>query len=102
MKDNQCVCKEGFQFDSTKTCTEICGDGLLSILQCDDGNQQNGDGCSSQCIIEDGFQCDSSILPTNCKSKIYLNFELVQIIKNEDNSAIMTFKVSSNFLPFPL
>ena len=25
--------------------------------QCDDGNQDNGDGCSIRCTIEDGYNC---------------------------------------------
>ena len=35
----------------------VCGDGYLNTYsgeQCDDGNLVNGDGCSSQCLIE-GF-----------------------------------------------
>lgn len=51
---------------------EICGDSIVDRdEQCDDGNTQNGDGCSSTCqfeqlqielcgnkIIDDGEQCD--------------------------------------------
>ena len=29
----------------------------MGILECDDGNQLEGDGCSSLCKIEDGFIC---------------------------------------------
>ena len=40
------------------TCTEICGDGIdLLFYACDDGNNVNGDGCSSTCTIETGYQC---------------------------------------------
>jgi len=39
---------------------EICGDGLnLGYVECDDGNNVDGDGCSSDCRIEHGFQCKS-------------------------------------------
>jgi cysteine-rich repeat protein len=31
--------------------------GLLFFNQCDDGNDQDGDGCSSSCQIEDSFFC---------------------------------------------
>lgn len=35
------------------TCSPICGDGLLvGTEDCDDGNKNNGDGCSSACIKE--------------------------------------------------
>jgi len=39
---------------------EICGDGLnLGQNECDDGNKVDGDGCSSDCRIEYGFECKS-------------------------------------------
>ena len=31
--------------------------GLLFTNQCDDGNQAEGDGCSSACQVEDGHFC---------------------------------------------
>ena len=52
----------------TGTCTSICGDGLVMPAQpdgpvmpagaCDDGNTVNGDGCSSDCKVEPGYQCE--------------------------------------------
>lgn len=27
------------------------------MFDCDDGNLLNGDGCNSECEIEDGFEC---------------------------------------------
>eukprot|EP01022_Parablepharisma_sp_SALTPOND_P012507 TRINITY_DN1609_c0_g2_i1.p1 TRINITY_DN1609_c0_g2~~TRINITY_DN1609_c0_g2_i1.p1 ORF type:complete len:1244 (+),score=61.49 TRINITY_DN1609_c0_g2_i1:84-3815(+) len=37
---------------------EICGDGInLGQFQCDDGNNINGDGCSSDCTVEYGYSC---------------------------------------------
>ncbi|CDW83584.1 UNKNOWN [Stylonychia lemnae] len=39
-------------------CTEICGDGLrFNQNQCDDGNLNDGDGCSSQCRVESNYKC---------------------------------------------
>ena len=39
-------------------CTTTCGDGLLlGNEQCDDGNAVSGDGCSSTCQVEPGYQC---------------------------------------------
>ena len=41
-----------------KSCTEICGDGLnMGEHECDDGNDVDGDGCSKECKIEEGFVC---------------------------------------------
>jgi cysteine-rich repeat protein len=38
----------------------VCGDGFRrhSFEQCDDGNTEDGDGCSSSCMIEPGWLCD--------------------------------------------
>ncbi|CAD8120181.1 unnamed protein product [Paramecium sonneborni] len=39
---------------TTKKCNSICGDGIVveTYEQCDDYNQNNGDGCDSQCNLE--------------------------------------------------
>ena len=52
---------------TASTCVEICGDAVLTISEeCDDQNFISGDGCSNTCLIEDGYLCDSSILPSDC------------------------------------
>ena len=28
--------------------------------KCDDGNIRNGDGCSSECVVEKGYACSAS------------------------------------------
>ena len=54
-------------------CYEICGDGLnLGFWWCDDGNYESGDGCSSICHIERGWECTpfpswTSTATTKCK-----------------------------------
>ncbi|MBK6462861.1 MAG: fibro-slime domain-containing protein [Myxococcales bacterium] len=41
-----------------------CGSGTLSGgEECDDGNSADGDGCSSLCIVEAGFQCPTPGAP---------------------------------------
>jgi cysteine-rich repeat protein len=41
-------------------CFSVCGDGIkMPDEACDDGNVQNGDGCSSTCTIEPGYTCDA-------------------------------------------
>lgn len=43
----------------------ICGDGIVASTEtCDDGNTNNGDGCSSTCMVEAGFTC--SLGPSSC------------------------------------
>ena len=36
---------------------EKCGDGRRFVVQCDDGNNRPGDGCSPDCKIENGYLC---------------------------------------------
>ena len=34
-------------------CEQRCGDGTVDVLEeCDDGNREDGDGCSSTCLVE--------------------------------------------------
>jgi cysteine-rich repeat protein len=35
----------------TNKCDDRCGDNITVKGKCDDGNQVNGDGCSSNCNI---------------------------------------------------
>lgn len=36
----------------------VCGDGLKGAdEECDDGNLNNGDGCSQYCTVEEKFHC---------------------------------------------
>lgn len=36
----------------------VCGDGKKGDSEeCDDGNLKDGDGCSHQCVVENGFHC---------------------------------------------
>lgn len=43
------------------TCSELCGDGRIfyrsPFMMCDDGNSVDGDGCSLDCSVEDGWTC---------------------------------------------
>ena len=62
---NTCDIEKGYTCDETGTvCVkdteteEGCGNGRIdSGEQCDDGNTMNGDGCSSECTIESGWNC---------------------------------------------
>ena len=59
---NECkLCSEinpGMELYSTGLCQEICGDGInLGLVQCDDGNVNNGDGCNQYCLVEYGYTC---------------------------------------------
>ena len=44
-------------------CQAVCGDAVIlpgTSEACDDGNTNDGDGCSSTCQVEDGFECELS------------------------------------------
>jgi cysteine-rich repeat protein len=56
------------QFRVVTLCEPVCGDGILDEgEECDDGNNDNGDGCSADCtlepvcgdgVLDPGEQCD--------------------------------------------
>ncbi|CAD8102878.1 unnamed protein product [Paramecium sonneborni] len=51
-------CGEDKQLVDNK-CVSLCGNGLVDGKneECDDGNLNGGDGCSSFCHVEDSYQC---------------------------------------------
>jgi len=52
-----CDQRDGFYLEDNK-CFEVCGDGKnRGDLPCDDGNRADGDGCSKDCQIEEGWKC---------------------------------------------
>ena len=60
-----------FYQDDTGICDEICGDGIyMDYVCCDDGNLNNGDGCNSECEVEDGFVCERGL------QEIYVDLNL--------------------------
>jgi len=66
-------------------CTEICGDARnMKILECDDGNIQDGDGCSKDCKIEEYYECSGG------------DFEHADICINRKPLEIASFKYYGN------
>lgn len=49
----QCLlCRPEFIYvPETEKCVEFCGDGKKFVLECDDGNNVDGDGCSLDCKV---------------------------------------------------
>lgn len=71
----KCECKRGYNDnDQDGVCQENCGDGLVFTDQCDDGNTNDNDGCSSFCVIESMFKCDQN-QPTYCETLIPLRYK---------------------------
>jgi cysteine-rich repeat protein len=59
--ENGYVCSGG-NSTTKDTCIDKCGDGMIMTSPrpagyCDDNNTENGDGCSSTCTFEAGFNC---------------------------------------------
>ena len=69
---------------------EICGDGRnLGQYECDDGNLYDGDGCSSECRIEDGYKCTSyAYKPDVC---IYIKPPTATMTLRTGNILVITF-----------
>ena len=69
---------------------EICGDGIrpTELHACDDGNTQDGDGCSQSCTIEFGFKCDNAE-PSKCQENIAPLAEVVSVTSS--NVVILQF-----------
>ncbi|MEL6179824.1 MAG: DUF4215 domain-containing protein, partial [Myxococcota bacterium] len=68
VESNYLLTLSGFLNAGTAICASVCGDGVVSgIEQCDDGNPDDGDGCSSGCAVEPGFDClELNDDPSNC------------------------------------
>lgn len=78
------------------TCLEICGDGLnKEFWECDDGNLIDGDGCSSVCTVEHGWQCLSGD-PSYCYK--HLRPWIINYGISDDSSLIfLEFNTSVHF-----
>jgi len=57
--DYYCEDRLGAGLTRWSVCRKIvCGDGITDVgEQCDDGNNEDGDGCSSKCVAELGYNC---------------------------------------------
>lgn len=75
-----CTSVTGYMISTTGTCVEICGDGILIMFQCDDGNRLNGDGCSSNCVIESGWSCTPTS-PSICQLFQPITMSLTSLAK---------------------
>ncbi len=50
------------------SCIPKCNDGILTDFEeCEDGNSDSGDGCSSSCVVEPGHVCTDTI-PMSCSA----------------------------------
>ena len=76
---------------SSGSCIETCGDGRnYGLLQCDDGKLNNGDGCSSQCIVEKNYTCTGGY-PYSLDKCTYIPTEITRVSVNEHNDIVIKF-----------
>lgn len=79
------VCTDviGFYFNpkNSTDCIEVCGDGMNFGLPCDDSNNINGDGCSSNCQVEFGYKCigGNSTSPDRCLNKKPITYGIFEV-----------------------
>lgn len=90
--DCQCHCNTYYE-NVDDICSEVCGDGVLLSLPCDDGNTESGDGCSSKCALESGFKCTVENKTSKCTYSGKLNINLLKVEKIENfNSGRFIFE----------
>ncbi len=54
-------CRADCTLDPSGCVRESCGNGSIEGMEeCDDGNTDNGDGCSAACTVEPGWSCPSA------------------------------------------
>ena len=76
---------------SSGECVEICGDGLnFGLLECDDGNYVDGDGCSSECEIEIDWKCSGGS-PTSADNCTYVDLIIVALNVTQNNNLVIQF-----------
>ena len=83
VKINNNKCDRGYiKIELTGECVEICGDGVLLVRECDDGNIVNGDGCSDQCKVEPHYVCSNDVSQISvCKLNTTTEIESVDVQK---------------------
>jgi cysteine-rich repeat protein len=88
-------CPNGFGSNGTNICDEICGDGKVYEKECDDGNTENGDGCSSTCQVENNYECinGTTTTPSVCSSTIPPSMKLIETVKDPMSNKV-TFKIA--------
>ena len=84
------VCSHGF-YNNSGVCVEICGDGILFNLECDDGNRVGGDGCSADCKVETNYTCENgtSTSPSLCSYNQPLDLAILTSYKDPSSNTIV-------------
>jgi cysteine-rich repeat protein len=74
---------------SSGECVEKCGDGLnFGLLECDDGNNLDGDGCSAKCQVELDWICLGGT-PTSSDKCNFKDLEILGMEVTKNNNIIL-------------
>ena len=76
-------CLQGYERDIDGHCVEKCGDGRRINHECDDGNKVSEDGCSDECKIESGYECQTKnkAIPSVCVRITYEILDVIQLLQ---------------------
>ena len=63
---------------------------MLGYHECDDANNENGDGCNADCQLEDCWFCDTTVQPSNCyiAPSLAIGIDSIQYDKDMDTVSI--------------
>jgi hypothetical protein len=63
------------------------------VLQCDDGNNLDGDGCSSSCFLEAGWNCTGGdgTTATACRLAVNVRLELYRTVKTQGRNQVVFY-----------
>ncbi|CAD8066144.1 unnamed protein product [Paramecium primaurelia] len=96
-----CISTAGYTIIDNQ-CISICGDGIRTKEElCDDGNLDNGDGCTSFCTVEDGYICDQICIKIDYID-IILTESLFDKIYQSSRTIKLTFDQIVNITQAPL
>jgi len=62
-----CVAGDESCDEAQDSCNNVCGNSKWqSGEECDDGNDDDGDGCSASCQVEEGWECETDVGTSVC------------------------------------
>lgn len=89
------TCILGYVVNISNMCATFCGDGIIMGYEvCDDNNNINGDGCSSNCSIEPAFYCSGS--PSMCRPCLQYCYACTTATDYSQCNAITIWDSASN------
>ncbi len=93
------TCDSQTEYCENNLCVLYCGDGVVESEQgeeCDDGNVENGDGCSSLCFVEIGWLCDDEEPSTCSEDASYGEDEYCVYLGHSNGDCTINFGVCNS------